>query len=229
MLTDHGLAAALEDLTADAALPVELELDEARLRADVEAAAYFLVAEALANVAKHAQATAVAATVERRGDELVITVADDGRGGADPLRGSGLHGLADRVAALGGTLALDSPPGRHDAARLAPAMRPEHREHREHAPVVGRSWPSSSFSKMLVTCFSTAGGLTCRRSAIPRLDSPRRSAPARRARAASGRRAGSRGAGGRASARPPRDRARCRRRRPCGPRRGSRRDPRSGA
>ena len=119
VLTDHGLAAALEDLAADAALPVELELDEARHPPDVEAAGYFLVAEALANVAKHAQATAVTVAVARRGDELVITVADDGRGGADPLRGSGLHGLADRVAALGGTLALDSPAGGGTTVRAA--------------------------------------------------------------------------------------------------------------
>ena len=111
VLTDHGLAAALEDLTADAALPVRLELEDGRFGADVEAAAYFLVAEGLANVAKHAGADE--ATVELRRDDgaLVISVSDDGRGGADPLRGSGLHGLADRVAALGGTISVDSPAG----------------------------------------------------------------------------------------------------------------------
>ncbi len=111
VLTDHGLAAALEDLTADATLPVELDVAEDRHPADVEAAAYFVVAEALANVAKHAQATAVTVAACREDGRLVVTVSDDGRGGADPLGGSGLHGLADRVAALGGSLSVDSPPG----------------------------------------------------------------------------------------------------------------------
>ena len=105
MLTDHGLAAALEDLTADAALPVRLELEDGRFGADVEAAAYFLVAEGAgqrgqARGRAGGDGRAAGATTAR----LVIAVSDDGRGGADPLRGSGLHGLADRVAALGGTL-----------------------------------------------------------------------------------------------------------------------------
>jgi signal transduction histidine kinase len=112
VLTDHGLAAALEDLTADTALPVDLAVSEGRHPADVEAAAYFVVAEALANVAKHADARTVSVAAARENGRLVVTVADDGRGGADPLGGSGLHGLADRVAALGGSLAIDSPPGR---------------------------------------------------------------------------------------------------------------------
>jgi signal transduction histidine kinase len=107
VLTDRGLAAALEDLTADAPLPVELDVDEARSEPDVEAAAYFVIAEALANVAKHAGATHARVTV-RAGTELRIGVADDGRGGADPAKGSGLRGLADRVAALGGSLAVES-------------------------------------------------------------------------------------------------------------------------
>ncbi len=110
VLTDQGLAAAIEDLTATATLPVALDLDEARQDADVEAAAYFFVAEALANVAKHAGATAAAVTV-RSGEALVITVSDDGRGGADPARGSGLRGLQDRLAAIGGRLEIASGAG----------------------------------------------------------------------------------------------------------------------
>jgi PAS domain S-box-containing protein len=111
VLTDHGLAAALEDLTADTALPVDLDVAEERHPADVEAAAYFVVSEALTNVAKHAGASAVSVAAERENGRLIVTVADDGRGGADPLGGSGLHGLADRVGALGGSLTVDSPPG----------------------------------------------------------------------------------------------------------------------
>ena len=107
MLTDRGLAAALEDLTADAPLPVELDVEERRYAPDVEAAAYFVVAGALANVAKHAGATRARVTAHAE-KALVVTIADDGRGGADPAKGSGLRGLADRVAALGGTLEIDS-------------------------------------------------------------------------------------------------------------------------
>jgi PAS domain S-box-containing protein len=110
VLTDHGLAAAIEDLTADATLPVELDLIDERFPADLEAAAYFVVSEALTNVAKHAHASSAAVRVAADG-ALVVTVSDDGRGGADPLRGSGLRGLADRVAALGGTLHVESGAG----------------------------------------------------------------------------------------------------------------------
>jgi PAS domain S-box-containing protein len=111
VLTDRGLAAALEDLTADAPLPVELDVEERRYAPDVEAAAYFVVAEALANVAKHAGATHAVVTARAPDDDLVITVSDDGRGGADASRGSGLRGLSDRVAALGGTFAVESGDG----------------------------------------------------------------------------------------------------------------------
>ena len=124
MLTDHGLAAALEDLTADAALPVRLELEHGRFGADVEAAGYFLVAEALANVAKHAGATAATVEVRRHADALVVTVADDGRGGADPLgrqraaRARGPRGRARRHADA------RQPRRRGTTLRAAPAMRP---------------------------------------------------------------------------------------------------------
>jgi signal transduction histidine kinase len=108
VLTDRGLAVALEDLTARAPLPVALDVTEERFAADVEAAAYFLVAEALTNVIKHAHADEVSVSIARVGNELRIEVSDDGRGGADPSRGSGLRGLYDRVAVLDGTLTVDS-------------------------------------------------------------------------------------------------------------------------
>ena len=104
---------------------MRLELEDGRFGADVEAAAYFLVAEALANVAKHAGADEATVELAARRGALVVSVSDDGRGGADPLRGSGLHGLADRVAALGGTITRRQPGRRgHDAARRAAAMTP---------------------------------------------------------------------------------------------------------
>ena len=111
MLTDRGLDAALEALAARAPLPVEIDGPAGELPAQVEAAAYYVVSEALANVTKYAQASAVEVKVERRNGFAVVEVADDGVGGADPLRGSGLRGLADRVASLSGKLDVDSPPG----------------------------------------------------------------------------------------------------------------------
>ena len=86
-------------------------MDGARCPAAVEAAAYFVCAEALANIAKHAQASRVSVSVKRDEARLWLAVSDDGVGGADPGPGSGLRGLADRVEALGGSLAVDSPRG----------------------------------------------------------------------------------------------------------------------
>ena len=77
----------------------------------VEATAYFVVSEALTNVAKYAEAATATVVVRRDDDRLVIEISDDGRGGADPSRGSGLRGLGDRIAALDGTLEVDSPVG----------------------------------------------------------------------------------------------------------------------
>jgi signal transduction histidine kinase len=111
VLTDRGLDAALEALAARAPLPVEIKGASCELPAQVEAAAYYVVSEALANVTKYAQASGVEVTVERTNGIAVVEVADDGVGGADPVRGSGLRGLADRVAALSGKLDVDSPPG----------------------------------------------------------------------------------------------------------------------
>jgi signal transduction histidine kinase len=110
VLTDHGLAAALAALGRHAPVPVALTAPEGRLGGSVEAAAYFVCSEALANVAKHAQATHVRCDVERNGAVLHVSVTDDGVGGADVGLGSGLRGLSDRVEALGGRLRITSPP-----------------------------------------------------------------------------------------------------------------------
>jgi PAS domain S-box-containing protein len=112
ILTDGGLGPALSALAHRAPVPVEVEdVPDQRLPEPVEAAAYYLIAEAITNVAKHAQATHVAVSVRRDDRRVLVQVADDGIGGADPGAGSGLHGLADRVEALHGQLRVDSPPG----------------------------------------------------------------------------------------------------------------------
>jgi PAS domain S-box-containing protein len=111
VLTDRGLDAALEALAARAPMVVEIDGPDGELPAPVEAAAYYVVSEALANVTKYAKASSVKVTVARSNRHALVEVADDGVGGADPSRGSGLSGLADRVASLSGRLAVDSPPG----------------------------------------------------------------------------------------------------------------------
>ena len=112
ILTDGGLARALSALAHRAPLPVEIDdVPDERLPEPVEAAAYYLIAEAITNVAKHANASHVAVSVRRDDGRVLVRVADDGVGGADPVAGSGLHGLADRVEALHGHLRVDSPPG----------------------------------------------------------------------------------------------------------------------
>jgi PAS domain S-box-containing protein len=111
ILTDRGLEAALEALAARSPLPVEIEGPEVELPANVEAAAYYVVSEALANVTKYAQASLVKVSVEQENGYALVEVVDDGVGGADPLRGSGLSGLSDRLASLSGKLSVVSPPG----------------------------------------------------------------------------------------------------------------------
>ena len=125
MLTDRGLPAALEALATRTPLPVELSADlEERLPGPIEAAAYYVVAEALTNVAKYAEASSVEVRAERQNGRVVVEVEDDGVGGADPARGSGLRGLADRVEALEGELEVTSAAGaRHDRPRGDPALR----------------------------------------------------------------------------------------------------------
>jgi signal transduction histidine kinase len=112
VLTERGLDPALAGLAARAPLPVTITSEpHGRLEPAVEAAAYFVVMEALTNVAKYAAATAAEVTVHQVDGHLVIDVADDGVGGADPAAGTGLRGLADRVVALGGRLEVESPAG----------------------------------------------------------------------------------------------------------------------
>jgi signal transduction histidine kinase len=112
ILTERGLAPALDELVYRVPMPVDVVVSlDGRLPDRVEAAAYYVVAEALTNVAKYASATGVSVTVGRRNGLAVVEVADDGVGGADPRRGSGLRGLADRVEALGGAFAVESPEG----------------------------------------------------------------------------------------------------------------------
>jgi signal transduction histidine kinase len=108
---DEGLTAALEDLARAAAVPVELEATGDRAPPDVEAVAYYIACEALTNAVKHAAPTRVTVQTTRTAEALRLIVADDGIGGAAPGTGSGLAGMADRVAAQGGSLALDSPAG----------------------------------------------------------------------------------------------------------------------
>jgi signal transduction histidine kinase len=112
VLTDRGLDAALSALAARSPVPVDVRVDVAeRPPASVEAAAYFVVSEALTNVAKHAKASRASVTVRRSGDRLTVQVQDDGVGGASVNPGSGLAGLRDRVGALDGELHLLSPEG----------------------------------------------------------------------------------------------------------------------
>jgi signal transduction histidine kinase len=112
ILTEEGLEAAVGSLAERSSVPVRVTSDlVGRLPETVEAAAYFVVSEALANIAKYAQARSATIAIARRNGALSVSVVDDGVGGADPGLGSGLLGLGDRVAAVGGTLRVESPPG----------------------------------------------------------------------------------------------------------------------
>ncbi len=117
VLSDRGLDAALEALAHRAPLPVELEAAGGRLPERVESTAYFVVAESLTNVAKYSRATHANVNVRRDNGGVLVEVSDDGVGGADPTKGSGLHGLLDRVSALDGRLEVDSRPGRGTTVR----------------------------------------------------------------------------------------------------------------
>ena len=118
LLTERGLGPALNALLTRAPVPVEIEeLPEERLTAPVEAAAYYVVAEAITNVAKYAHASRATVSISRSDGCATVTVCDDGVGGADPAGGSGLRGLAARVEALSGRLDVDSPPERGTCIR----------------------------------------------------------------------------------------------------------------
>ncbi len=113
ILSQGGLVPAVKTLARRSAIPVELSVRaDGRLPEPVEVAAYYVVAEALANAAKHARASVAHVDVDVHEDVLRLRVRDDGVGGADPARGSGLIGLDDRVEALGGTMLIDSPAGK---------------------------------------------------------------------------------------------------------------------
>ena len=112
VLSDHGLAVALEAVVARSLVPVRLSMDlDGRLPEPIEAAVYYLVCEALTNAAKHAQASKVTVQISCRDGRVLVEVADDGRGGAEMAAGSGLRGLADRVAALDGRFVISSDGG----------------------------------------------------------------------------------------------------------------------
>jgi signal transduction histidine kinase len=112
VVTGHGLAVAVESLAASAPVPVRLTVAvDGRLHERLEVAAYYVICESLANIGKHAQATSATVDVARRNGDLVVEIVDDGVGGADSERGTGLRGLADRVEALGGRLRVWTPRG----------------------------------------------------------------------------------------------------------------------
>ena len=112
VLTEHGLGPALEVLADHAHLPVKLTAHiPSRLPSTVEAVVYYVAAEGITNIAKYAHATAATLRLEANNKNVVLSVGDSGAGGADPNRGTGLRGLADRAEALGGKLELRSAPG----------------------------------------------------------------------------------------------------------------------
>jgi signal transduction histidine kinase len=112
ILEDRGLDPALSAVVARSPVPVTLRVDiPERPPSALESTAYFVVTEALTNVAKHARATKARVTIARQGDRLVVEVTDDGAGGADPATGTGLRGLEERVAAVGGWMRVLSPAG----------------------------------------------------------------------------------------------------------------------
>jgi signal transduction histidine kinase len=111
VLSERGLAAAVHLLAGRSEVPVTVSIIRERLPSSIEAAAYFVISEALTNVARYSRAENASVTVQRLADRVVVEIADDGRGGADPTRGSGLRGLRDRVEALAGIFEMDSPTG----------------------------------------------------------------------------------------------------------------------
>jgi signal transduction histidine kinase len=119
ILSEAGLGPALEALARRSAVPVELEVNLGpRLGEHVEVAGYYIASEAITNVVKHAQASVIDMRVNGCDGALALSISDDGIGGADPSRGSGIIGLKDRVEALGGTISVLSPPGHGTALHI---------------------------------------------------------------------------------------------------------------
>ena len=141
ILTNRGLPAALEDLASRATLPVEVVASpDERLPGAVEAAAYFVVSECLANISKHAEAEEATVAVSARDGIVTVEVSDDGVGGAELNGGTGMQGLADRVGALNGSLAVDSPPG---VGTRVTAVIPLDGEHASEAPTARAAGPAT--------------------------------------------------------------------------------------
>jgi signal transduction histidine kinase len=137
ILTDRGLGPALSSLVERCPVPVLLDLSlDRRLPAPLEGAVYFVAAESLTNVAKYAHASQVNLTLTDRDDHVVLEVVDDGVGGADATRGSGLLGLSDRVAVVDGTFVVDSPPGRGTTVRCDVPVAPQVPEQRHSEAAV---------------------------------------------------------------------------------------------
>ena len=111
LLHELGLAAAIDALAERAPIPVTVDVPDVRFASGTESTTYFVVAEALTNIARYAGASRATVTTTIEAGRVVTTIEDDGRGGADAARGTGLRGLADRVAAAGGRFELLSPPG----------------------------------------------------------------------------------------------------------------------
>jgi signal transduction histidine kinase len=129
VVSEAGLGPALKAPARRSAVPVELDLNlGSPLGQHVEAAAYYIVSEALANAAKHAQASVIDLRVQADDGALTLAICDDGIGGADPSRGSGIIGLKDRIEALGGTISVLSPRPRNHPARPA-SVWPQRRSH----------------------------------------------------------------------------------------------------
>ncbi|MFI5907784.1 sensor domain-containing protein [Dactylosporangium sp. NPDC051541] len=119
ILTDFGLAEAVRELAERCPIPVEADVDlPGRLPPEIESTAYFVISEALTNAVRHAAATRIRIRGRLAGQRLALSIADDGSGGADPSRGTGLRGLADRVAVVAGTLEISSPQGGPTTVRI---------------------------------------------------------------------------------------------------------------
>ena len=168
VLTDRGLEPALTALATRSTVPVELDLDSCgKLPMSVQTTAYFVVAEALTNASKHAHADGVDVRVAVDDGRATVEVRDDGSGGVDPAKGSGLTGLADRVSALGGTLEIDSPAGAGTTirAQLPLAARVPARVAEPVAPQCG-AWSTSSNTPVRRTS-SSSGAIPASRRSSP--------------------------------------------------------------